>query len=63
MNMDFLKSTSYTQQDLLTALAGGAIIGLATTINYMCYGRITGNSGMFNSLIKLDGANGLKWKF
>jgi len=49
--------------DLILALVGGVIIGLATTINLTTYGRITGNSGIFNTLIKFDMRSGFRWKY
>lgn len=49
-------------EDLLPALIGGIIIGLATTINLSLYGRITGNSGIFNALIKFNFKEGFLWK-
>lgn len=49
--------------DLVSATIGGILIGLATTLNMAMYGRITGNSGIFNSLIKFNVKEGLKWKF
>ena len=50
-------------EDLLSALIGGIIIGLATTLNFAVYGRITGNSGIFNTLIKMSVKGGLRWKY
>ena len=50
-------------EDYISALLGGILIGLATTLNFATYGRITGNSGIFNTLIKLKPKDGLKWKF
>lgn len=49
--------------DLISALIGGILIGLAATLNLITYGRITGNSSIFNTLIKFSIKNGLKWKF
>ena len=48
--------------DLYAAAIGGIIIGLATTLNFATYGRITGMSGIFNSLIKISIKEGFKWK-
>ena len=48
--------------DIWCAVIGGVLIGVATTINLLTYGRITGNSGIFNTLIKLKQEDGLKWK-
>ena len=47
----------------MLALMGGVIIGISTTLNLFWYGRITGMSGMFNSLIKYDRDAGFYWKF
>lgn len=49
--------------DLVCALIGGIIIGLATTLNLLMYGRITGNSGIFNTLIRIRFKDGFRWKF
>ena len=38
------------------------MIALATTLNLYLYGRITGLSGIFNSIIKGDVKGGLYWK-
>ena len=50
-------------EDLISAFVGGIIIGLAVTLNLAVYGRITGNSGIFNSLIKMSVKGGLRWKY
>lgn len=50
-------------EDMILAFIGGAIIGLATTLNLATYGRITGNSGIFNSLIKFSFKEGFRWKY
>ncbi len=42
---------------------GGAFIALATSLNLYLYGRITGLSGIFNSVIKYDQPAGFLWKF
>lgn len=44
------------------ALLGGAFIALATTLNILLMGRITGMSGMFFTLIRLKQSEGLIWK-
>ena len=49
--------------DLLWALIGGVIIGLAATLNLLLYGRITGNSSIFNTIIRVRFQDGLKWKY
>ena len=38
------------------------LIALSTTLNLLFYGRITGLSGIFNSVIKYDVAAGFPWK-
>ena len=49
--------------DMIMAFVGGIIIGIATTINFSLMGRVTGFSGIFNTLIKFDIKSGLRWKF
>ena len=49
-------------EDYIWATFGGILIGIATTLNLLIYGRITGNSGIFNTLIKLKHDEGLRWK-
>ena len=49
--------------ELVCAGLGGMLIGIASTMNLALYGRITGNSGIFGTLIKLKHKDGLKWKF
>jgi uncharacterized protein len=49
-------------EDYVCAILGGILIGIATTLNLLTYGRITGNSGIFNTLIKLKHDEGLRWK-
>ena len=41
---------------------GGLLIGISSTLNLYLYGRITGLSGAFNSLIKYDKNAGFLWK-
>lgn len=48
--------------DIVAALVGGALIALATTLNLLVMGRITGLSGIFNTLIKVDSEGGFRWK-
>ena len=47
----------------MLALVGGLLIGVSSTLNLYWYGRITGMSGIFNSLIKFDKEAGFFWKF
>jgi len=44
------------------ALLGGAFIALATTLNILLMGRITGLSGIFFTIIRLNIKEGLIWK-
>lgn len=59
--MDFV-NPNHNSEDWANAFVGGLIIGLATTINFGVMGRITGNSGIFNTLFKFDFASGWRWK-
>jgi uncharacterized membrane protein YedE/YeeE len=45
------------------AVIGGALIALASTLNLLLYGRISGINGMLNTLMKLDFKGGFEWKF
>ena len=45
------------------AFIGGIIIGISSTLNLYIYGRITGLSGVFNSVIKADRKAGFYWKY
>lgn len=45
------------------AILGGGFIALATTLNLLMMGRITGMSGMFFTLVRLKRSEGLTWKF
>lgn len=47
----------------MCALIGGVLIGISTSLNLYLFKRITGMSGMFNSIIKFDLATGFMWKF
>lgn len=53
----------WVNQDVIAALIGGALIAIATSLNLLLYGRITGLSGAFNSIIRFDKAGGMHWKF
>ena len=48
---------------MIAALVGGALIAIATSLNLLLYGRITGLSGAFNSIIRFDKEGGMHWKF
>ena len=49
--------------DMILAAVGGCFIALSSTLNLFMKGRITGLSGIFYTLIRLDFASGLTWKF
>ena len=49
--------------EVVAALIGGIFIGISSTLNLFFYGRITGMSGTFNSIVKFDKSNGFFWKF
>lgn len=51
-----------TNEDILTAVIGGVLVGLASTLNYALYGRLTNLSGIFNSLVKFKKNMGMIWK-
>jgi uncharacterized membrane protein YedE/YeeE len=52
----------WSGQDVIAALIGGTLISISTTLNLLLYGRITGLSGAFNSMIKYDKPAGFDWK-
>lgn len=52
----------WNNQDIICALIGGAFIAVSTTLNLLLYGRITGLSGSFNSIIKHDLNAGFDYK-
>ena len=43
-------------------IAGGVLIGVSATENFLMQGRITGLSGMFNTIVTLNRKSGLHWK-
>ena len=49
--------------DVIAAALGGAILGIATSLNLKLFLRTTGMSGVFNSLIKYDHSSGFMWKY
>lgn len=51
------------EREYTFSFIGGLIIGIATSLNLALMGRVTGFSGIFNTLIKLDRKSGLRWKF
>lgn len=53
----------WNTQEVLQALIGGSLIALASSLNLYFYGRITGLSGAFNSVVKRDVATGFDWKY
>lgn len=52
----------WSNQDVICALIGGTAIAICTTLNLFLYGRITGLSGSFNSIIKYDKPAGFDFK-
>lgn len=52
----------FTWNDTGCALIGGAFIAASTTLHLLFAGRVTGMSGIFNTLIKFDKASGFYWK-
>jgi len=53
---------NFNSNDAYAALIGGSFIAAATSFHLLSTGRVTGMSGIFNSLIKLDQGCGLHWK-
>jgi len=49
-------------EEWISAFIGGCIIGLSATLNLAIFGRITGMSGIFNTLIKFNVQEGVRWK-
>jgi hypothetical protein len=52
----------WNNQDVIASTIGGVLIAISTTLNLLLYGRITGLSGAFNSMIKYDTKAGFDWK-
>ena len=52
----------WVPQEVICALIGGVLIAISTTLNLLLFGRITGLSGIFNSVIKYDQKSGFDWK-
>ena len=52
----------WSTQDIIGAVLGGTCIAIVTSLNLYLYGRITGLSGIFNSIVKYDTASGFLWK-
>ena len=52
----------WNTKDVVAAMIGGVLIAISTTLNLYLYGRITGLSGIFNSVIKHDIKGGFEWK-
>jgi uncharacterized membrane protein YedE/YeeE len=53
----------WSNQDVIAALIGGTLIAISTSLNLLLYGRITGLSGAFNSIIRFDKEAGMHWKY
>ena len=49
--------------DIFCAIVGGAILAIATSLNFLLYGHITGISGSFHTVWKFDVKNGFAWKY
>lgn len=52
----------WNDQDVVCATIGGIAIAISTTLNLLLFGRMTGLSGSFNSIIKYDKAAGFDYK-
>jgi uncharacterized membrane protein YedE/YeeE len=52
----------WSTQEVVGALLGGCCIAASTSLNLHLYGRITGLSGIFNSIVKYDVSSGFLWK-
>jgi len=52
----------WNNQDVIGALIGGALIAISSTLNLLMFGRITGLSGAFNSIVRYDKEGGFDWK-
>jgi uncharacterized membrane protein YedE/YeeE len=52
----------WNTKDVAAALVGGTLIAISTSLNLYFYGRITGLSGIFNSVIRHDLKGGFEWK-
>ena len=50
-------------QEIVCATIGEILIAISTTLNLLIYGKITGLSGIFNSIIKYDVKAGFFWKY
>jgi hypothetical protein len=50
-------------EDIVCAVIGGILIAISATLNLWIYGRVSGLSGIFNSVIKYDKKNGFFYKF
>ena len=59
--MDLIEPTARSSE-WFCAFIGGLLIGAATTLNFGVMGRITGYSGILNSLVKFDFEGGFRWK-
>ncbi len=52
----------WNTQEVICALIGGAFIAVSASLNLLFYGRVTGLSGIFNSVVKHDNSAGFYWK-
>lgn len=51
-----------SSQTVVLSIIGGSLIAFASTLHLLLFGRLTGMSSIFNSLIKLDMQSGFRWK-
>ena len=53
----------WNPQDIVAAVVGGTLIAASASLNMLFFGRVTGISGIFNSVFKLSKETGFFWKF
>jgi len=58
-----LRDIDIDAQNIVMGIIGGTLIAFASTLHLMLFGRLTGMSSIFNSLIKCDQNSGFRWKF
>ncbi len=51
----------WNSNEIVVAVIGGALMALASSLNFYFMGRITGISGMLNSMVK-DEVDGYYWR-
>ena len=52
----------WNSQDVICSAIGGVFIAISTSLNLILFGRVTGLSGSFNSMIKYDKKAGFDYK-